>query len=488
MMINEKYKWFISIFTLIASIIFLISVSFFSKASVYGHNKSIENVLNKNEVTDISIDIDKSDWQWLKDNAIKEEYRKCNITITGQTYYNVGIRPKGNYSLSSVAADSSTDRYSFKIKFDEYVKGQTYNGMKSIALNNMIQDNTYMKEYISYDLFNFMDIAVPEMSYSNIKINNEDWGLYIAIESIDERYLENNFGTSEGNLYKPEPVSLDGMNLKSVGHDLINAEQGADVDKPSVINFESEDPQGADFVYLGDDIDHYSTMRNSAVFKRTTDADFKRVINMLKNLNNGTNVEEVLDVDEILKYLAVNTYLVNIDGYYGDMYHNYFLYENNGKCQVLPWDLNLSFGGFAEIALKCSKNQSKSSLIINYPIDYPVAGNIEDMPLVGRLLEVDEYRERYHTYLKEIAENYFRSGHYSELVNKLDSIINNYVKEDRTSFCTYEQYEDSIPQMIKFGEDRTKSILSQLNEEQPSIVYGNVETSADTSLLTSKRD
>ena len=108
------------------------------------------------------------------------------------------------------------------------------------------------------------------------------------------------------------------------------------------------------------------------------------------------------------------------------------------------------------------------------------------MPLIGKLLEIDEYKELYHSYLKEIAENYFNSGYYDELVNKLDSMINNYVKEDKTAFCTYEQYEASIPQMILFGEDRTKSVLAQLSGEQPSTTYGNIESTVDMSLLSSR--
>ena len=73
---------------------------------------------------------------------------------------------------------------------------------------------------------------------------------------------------------------------------------------------------------------------------------------MYKNLNDGTNLEEVLDVEEVLKYFAVNTYLVNLDSYSGAMYHNYYLYENNGVCQILPW-------GFKSFIWRILRNGSK---------------------------------------------------------------------------------------------------------------------------------
>ena len=554
-MIKEKYQWYISIITLILSVIFIFSMSsFFTLSkSADDNEKTLTAVLDKETITDINIDIDESDWQWLMDNASNEEYKSCNVTINGETYYNVGIRPKGNSSLSTVVSSDETDRYSFKLKFDKYVDGHTYNGMESIVLNNMIEDNTYMKEYISYDLYDFMGIAVPEMSYSSIKVNNEEWGFYLAIEVIDERYLENNFGTTEGNLYKPETMGMGGgnnakggagnppqmggnpprngmsnppdMNLENnemQNHPQMNGEQEMQNKLPmdneaqpdekemqdgNAINNEGkEDAQiekgnngemrggpnfnknveGADFVYIDDEVSSYSIVRDSAVFKRTTDSDFKRVINMFKNLNDGTNLEDVLDVEEVLKYFAVNTYLVNLDSYSGSMYHNYYLYENNGVCQILPWDLNLSFGGFSGMGAKGGNSGSGTSTIINFPIDNPVSGTLENMPLIGKLLEVDEYKELYHSYLKEIADEYFNSGYYAELVDKLDNLIGDYVKEDPTAFCTYEQYKASIPEMITFGEDRTKSILAQLNGEQPSTTYGNIESTINISALSSK--
>lgn len=539
-MIREKYKWYIAIISMSLAAILSVGAIVSSKGvdtenKTVVAEKTLSQVLDKNSVTDVNIDIDESDWKWLLENATDEEYRSCNITINGTTYYNVGIRPKGNTSLTNVASDDTTDRYSFKIKFDEYVEGQTFNGMKSIVLNNIIQDKTYMKEYITYDLFSYMGIATPEMSYSNVSINNENWGLYLAIEVIDKRYLENNFGTTEGNLYKPETMgvnhkgtggmgmpggnppdmkggmpngappnmSMPGENTDSNNEQQQTQSRGQNINKSEddknignqMPNMKNENKgggmpgsgratEGADFIYIDDNVDSYSIVRDSAVFKRTTDNDFKKVINMYKNLNDGTNLEEVLDVKEVLKYFAVNTYVINLDSYSGVMYHNYYLYENNGKCQILPWDLNLSFAGYGANKGGMGRGESSSQgSMINFPIDNPVSGNLENMPLIGKLLEVDEYKELYHDYLKQIAEGYFNSGYYENLVNKLDNMISKYVKEDPTAFCTYDEYKTAINEMINFGKDRTASVLAQLNGEQPSTTYGNIESTVNISAL-----
>lgn len=79
---------------------------------------------------EINIDIDEASFEDLKANATAEEYYEVDITINGVTYNGVGIRAKENWSLTSIARDETTDRYSFKLNFDKYVDGQTYNGIE----------------------------------------------------------------------------------------------------------------------------------------------------------------------------------------------------------------------------------------------------------------------------------------------------------------------------------------------------------------------
>ena len=104
---------------------------------------------------------------------------------------------------------------------------------------------------------------------------------------------------------------------------------------------------------------------NKYSIKTTTEADYQKIVDMIKNLNKGANLEEYLNVEEILKYFAVNTFLVNLDSYSGGMYHNYYLYENNGKCQILPWDLNLSFAGFGANRGGMGRGEGNSSQEVN---------------------------------------------------------------------------------------------------------------------------
>lgn len=197
----------------------------------------ITNLFNKDEIMKINIDIDEDLWNELTKNAINEEYYTANITVNGETYYDVGLRAKGNKTLSQIASDDTTDRYSFKVKFDKYIDGQTLGGLEKLALNNMMSDTTYMKEYLSYDLLNKMGISTPGFQYANITLNGEPWGLYLALEVMEESYIERYYGTADGNLYKPETTNMVG------GAGAANA--GMEMDKDAITkattNIENQD-------------------------------------------------------------------------------------------------------------------------------------------------------------------------------------------------------------------------------------------------------
>lgn len=514
-MINDKQSKYISVISIILSVVFIVVSIYIPKNKTDIESISnTEDVLDKNSITSIDIKIKESDWKWLLENATKEEYKSADVTINGETFNNVGIRPKGNSSLTSVANDSTTDRYSIKIDFGQYVDGQTYHGIRKLALNNNISDATYMKEAISYDIYNFLGIATPEYSYTDIKINGSDWGLYLGVEVIDERFIEKNYGEVSGNLYKPETMNVGGNknkneetknpevngNMPQMGGEPPNMDGNVpkmdevppamNGDDPNIVQNQNvsredednggapkmgnKDSQGADLKYIDDDIDSYSILRDSAVFKNTTDKDFKNIIDLMESLKTGKDIESYLNVDEVLKYFAVNTFLVNLDSYSGGMYHNYYLYEKDGVCEILPWDLNMSFGGFAV------KDGEKA---INFPIDSPVTGNLEDAPLIGKLLENDDYKEIYHKYLKQISDNYFSSGTFNNRVTQINKLISNYVKKDATAFYSYEEYKTGVSELLTFGKDRTKSVQAQLNGEQSSTEYGNIATTLNLPAL-----
>ena len=327
------------------------------------------------EVLSVEITVDEDQWEQMLENAIDEEYISCDVTVNGTEYASVGIRPKGNSSLSTVY-QSDSDRYSFKLEFDHYVDGQTCQGLDKFVLNNMQSDPTYVKEYLSYDLMAQMGVPTPLYCFAQIQVNGEPWGLYLAVEALEESFAQRQYGTDHSDLYKPDTMEMGGGagggapgdapdgfgDMERPGGE--NATEGTE-NGGGMAGFGGEAPfdgglerpddgggggpngsgGGADLQYIDEDPDSYSAIFDGAVFD-IDETDKARLVESLRKLSQGEDLEEVVDVDEVLRYFACNAALVNLDSYLGTMQHNYYLYEDEGQLSMLPWDYNLSFAAF----------------------------------------------------------------------------------------------------------------------------------------------
>lgn len=176
----------------------------------------VEKLFSTDRVHTLDIVVDEGDWAGILENPMAKEYIAANLVLDGEAVKNVGIRTKGNSSLSTIAG-SDSDRYSLKIEFDQYVTGRTYYGLDKLALNNIAQDNTYLKDYLSYRMMGTFDADAPLVSFIWITVNGEDWGLYLAVEGIEEAFAERNYGSDYGQIYKPDSMNMMGGNRDGGG-------------------------------------------------------------------------------------------------------------------------------------------------------------------------------------------------------------------------------------------------------------------------------
>lgn len=448
----------------------------------------------------ISIDIlmDQDEWDRMLKNAISEEYYKCDVVINGEKFSNVAIRPKGNTSLSAIAM-SDSDRYSFKLEFGHYVEGQTCHGLDKLILNNNYADATNMKEAIVYDMYKYLGADASLYNYANLSVNGDYYGVYLALEGVEQSFMLRNYGTQDGELYKPDNMEMGGGNEQRGGRreaqnsdssrEEANAagkkEENGTADDTGSSGTENKDSKdggrskggpgggfgmggsgGANLNYTDDELDSYSSIWESQI-TNTTDADHRRVVTALKNVSEGNDLDNYLDIDNLLKYMAVHTFAVNMDSLSGAMAHNYYLYEYDGRLNILPWDYNLSFGGM-------SMGGSDASELINDAIDTPFAGT----EFFDSLLENDEYRERYHEYLRQLAEGYVKGGVFDESYTRIRSQIDPLVKTDPTAMYTYDEYQKAAEMLHKTVELRAESIEGQLDGKIPSTDKGQKKDSS----------
>ena len=322
----------------------------------------------------VDIQMDADDWQDMLDNALSETYYAADVTINGQTFENVGIRPKGNTSLTQVAS-SDSDCYSFKIEFDHYQDGQNREGF-------------------------------------------------------------------------PHGGGMGGMWSG-----------------------------GSDLNYIDDDLDSYETIWEGEVTD-TDDADHQRVVEALKKISEGDL--SGVDVDLLCKYMAVQTFVVNLDSLSGNMAHNYYLYEKDGQLALLPWDYNLAFGGFMS---------GDASSTINFPIDTPVSSvSMEDRQIFAVILNDEDACALYHSYLEKLCTEYVQGGQFELTYTMLRGLLDSRVtteEHDPTAFYTADEYTEAVEMLKTVIERRAESILGQLDGTIPSTTDGQ---QADSSTLVDASD
>lgn len=538
-------------FTILLTVLFVHAEDFGVQktSAVMGYE---EKLFDTSQVHTIQILME--DWDAFLETCTEKEYANCTVIIDNETYPNTAIRGKGNTSLTQVE-QYGNDRYSFKIEFDHYDNTRTYYGLDKLCLNNLIQDTTYLKDYLSYEMMREMGVAAPLCSYVDISVNGEDWGLYLAVEGIEESFLKRNYGSDTGALYKPDSTQMEAKGIsKTLDGEAGQEAKKADEEKPDEANLkgnigaEGEKPdqkpdgeavqpgngaQGAAGIvneppdkdwngekqppdhafgtkdalpslpeekadteseqdqqemapdrgfgekkvengedqagqraegtrsedvllqYIDDDPASYSHIFETAKTDVTT-ADQNRLIAALKTLSSGEDVSSAVNQEAVLRYFVVHNFLLNFDSYTGSMIHNYYLYEQDGQMQMIPWDYNLAFGGF-------QANGSATELV-NYPIDSPISdGTIEERPMLAWIFADEETTEWYHQLCSEWISTYFESGRFETLFDQVTSLIAPYVEKDPTKFYTYEEFETGSSTLREFCLLRAESIRGQLD-------------------------
>ncbi len=403
-------------------------------------------LFDTDEILSINIIMDDGEWNDMLSNAVSETYSQCDVEINGEMFYRVGIRPKGNTSLTSIAGDPETDRYSFKLEFDQYVEGQSCYGLDKLVLNNNYADATNMKEALIYDMYQYLNVDASLYNYARISVNGEYRGVYLALEAVEDSFLLRNYGTENGELYKPDSMDM--------------GEKGSGFKGGGFGGF-SMGGNGANLNYTDDELDSYSAIWDGEVTD-SGKADHRRVITALKHISEGTSLERYMDVDNLLKYMAVHVFSVNEDSLSGMMAHNYYLYETDGRLNILPWDYNLALGGMGGMGGMNGNNSATS--VVNDAIDNAFSGT----NFFNTLMENEEYQSEYYSYLQQLTEEYIFGGGFEAFYSRVRSQIDSLVEIDPTAFYTYEEYLEAADTLYEVVQLRSESIKGQIEGTIPS--------------------
>ncbi len=489
------------------------------------------------------IDIIMQDWDSFIATCTSEEYSACNLVIDGEAYKNVAIRGKGNTSLSSVA-QFGNGRYSFKVEFDHYDNSISYHGLDKLSLNNIIQDATHLKDYLAYTLMGKMGVASPLCSFVQINVNGSPWGLYLAVEGVEDSFLARNYGSDAGELYKPDSMSFGGGRGNGRDFDMADFDFGdqsqnnvADVPSPqSENNTPPSDFTPPDNMNFGDSFAGSSGQSsasanpssapsensendqrpsppegdfdfgkgggfgggmfggNSDVKLQYSDDNPSSYSNIFNNAKTDVSSADQARLIASLKALSTgDTAVVDTDQVMRYMAVHHFLCNDDSYTGMMVHNyyLHETDGVLSLIPWDYnlafggfSGGMSGATGTVNSPIDSPVSsGSASDRPLIGWIWNSEETKEAYHQVYRQFMDTVFNSGWFSQELERVIAMIDPYVKADENGFFTYEEFQKGVDTLRIFCEKRAQSLNGQLNGSIPTTSAGqrNSDTLIDAS-------
>jgi len=176
---------------------------------LHGQQQSQADPFTQDRILKIDIQLPAEDWKYVRTSHRNGgsgdfaewaedayEYRKGDVTIDGVKFGSVGVRKKG------FLGSSISTRPSLKINLDKYIKGQQFEGLKMLTLNNNNQDKSMAQSVFAYDYFRRAGVPASRAGYAHVTVNGENLGIYTNVESLDKVLMQRLFGSSNGLLYE----------------------------------------------------------------------------------------------------------------------------------------------------------------------------------------------------------------------------------------------------------------------------------------------
>ncbi|MCB9367432.1 MAG: CotH kinase family protein [Calditrichaeota bacterium] len=335
-------------------------------------------------IHEVNLDFFTEAWQESLEynfEVLDKQYMPATLTFDGLVLDSIGVRYKGN---SSYELSGNTPKKSLQFKFGEYVDDQKLYRYKKINVHNGVSDPSFVREALAYKLARDL-VPAPRTAYADVTVNGEPLGFYIIVEEVDKVFLAEHFTSNSGNLYK---AADDGGTLEYRGSDQANYYAEYELKENEDIN------------------------------------DWTRFVAMIDTLNNVpadrivSSLSPILNIDGCLRELAFNMVISNFDSYTGSS-RNFYFYEDpaSGQIQMLPWDLNESFGVYTN-----GWNVWEQSLT--------AVDNVDHRPLTRVLLSNDSLRAVYLGYVDMLVHGAAAATVIAQRATILHELISDYVIAD----------------------------------------------------------
>ena len=353
----------------------------------------------------IFIDFPGVDWEQELETFYNTDVEvPASVIVDGKTYDQVGIHFRGNSSYRQVPEGY---KRSLNLAFDFVHGKQDLRGYKTLNLLNSHEDPTFLRTVLSQEIARDY-LPALKSNYVRVVINGENRGIYVSNQQFNKDFIDEWFATGDGARWK-----VPGSPRGRAGLEYWGDQNVAQYKRTFEIKSKDEPKAWADLINL------------TKVLNQTPPAQLEAAL------------KPVLDVDEVLKFLAVDIVLTNGDGYWARG-SDYSLYQDvNGRFHVFPGDMNETFS-------EGGRGFGFSGAPPSATLD-PLTGlNDPSKPLRSKLLAVPALRARYLGYVRDIATKWLDWNRLGPLAARYQALIAAEVEADTRRLDAYEEFPADI--------------------------------------------
>jgi len=375
----------------------------------------------------------------------------ADLVVDGVSVGQVGVHCKGNSTLNAAGTKKPLN-----ITTDAFVPGQDLWGIDVINLNNNWNDPTQLREALALRLLGEY-MPVSRFAFARVSVQGNVVGLYSMVEQVNSEWASHWYDEDDGMIVKgdsPIRIAFDSSPLTWQGEALAPYKAGYEV-KGKAANGD------ASYEELREMIRSLAAPVHAGGL---SDAEFAATIN------------DRLDVDSALWYLAGDNIITNFDSYY--VGKNFYLYrgERDARWDVVPWDLGLSFGLFG---LRAGGGRPGGGGAPSDPAvadPFAQAGDA-NRPLIRRLLAVPSFRADYVAHYRALQGTVFKASWLEEVGQAYQDLVRQAVTDEVASqgnisgAYSLEQFEANLRGEVQvdsggFGGGTKPGVLSLVDKRQ----------------------
>jgi CotH protein len=323
----------------------------------------------------------------------------ATMMVDGKAYKDVGVHFRGNSSYRTVPTGY---KHSLNLTLDFVHGKQDFGGYNSFNLLNANNDPTFVRTLLYAEIARHY-LPIAKVNYVRVVINGESWGVYENSQQVDKDFLREWFKTTNGARWRVPGMPRGRGGLEYLG------EAVAPYQRLYEIKTADEPKAWADLIRLC------------------------KVLNETPAEKLEAALAPLLDIDETLKFLALDIALVNSDGYWTRA-SDYNIYQDpKGRFHIIPHDFNEGLGGDA--------GGFGPRGVRSATLDPLIGLTDGSKPLRSKLLAVPALRERYLAYVQDIAEKWLDWKVLGPLAQKYQALIAADVKVDTRKIYSFERFQ-----------------------------------------------